>query len=192
MTCPAHLCFFISLVRDISFCSLQEFDFVLSDMALEVIGDFAVVWLLSPKKSFTPQANTAFARYINNLPGHCLQVCKRSFAYMARNSQSQDRHCCAPTCPVPQSTAVSSYATPCKSNVNIKRYNLTLLRLCIAIQPLHSISPTRLLTSLIQTPQQQITDIMTFSPLNSCQHYACASARVAQSYLTELLAYNLL
>ena len=53
---------------------LQEFDFVLSDMALEVIGDFAVVWLLSPKKSFSPQANTAFARYINNLPGHCLQV----------------------------------------------------------------------------------------------------------------------
>lgn len=53
---------------------MQEFDFVLSDMALEVIGDFAVVWLLSPKKSFSPQANTAVARYINRLPGHCLQV----------------------------------------------------------------------------------------------------------------------
>ena len=55
-------------------CCLQEFDFVLSDMALEVIGDFAVVWLLSPTRSFTPRAKSGLARYINALPGHALQV----------------------------------------------------------------------------------------------------------------------
>lgn len=54
---------------------LQEFDFVLSDMALEVIGDFAVVWLLSPTRSFSPVAKNSMARYINGLPGHALQVC---------------------------------------------------------------------------------------------------------------------
>ena len=54
---------------------LQEFDFVLSDMALEVIGDFAVVWLLSPTRSFSPTAKNSMARYINGLPGHALQVC---------------------------------------------------------------------------------------------------------------------
>ena len=53
---------------------LQEFDFVLSDMALEVIGDFAVVWLLSPTRSFSPTAKNSMARYINGLPGHALQV----------------------------------------------------------------------------------------------------------------------
>ncbi|KAL0037823.1 hypothetical protein WJX79_000567 [Trebouxia sp. C0005] len=51
----------------------KEFDFVLSDMALEVIGDFAVVWLLSPTRSFTPRAKSGLARYINALPGHALQ-----------------------------------------------------------------------------------------------------------------------
>ncbi|DBA68740.1 TPA: hypothetical protein ACH3X2_013437 [Trebouxia sp. C0005] len=54
----------------------KEFDFVLSDMALEVIGDFAVVWLLSPTRSFTPRAKSGLARYINALPGHALQVGK--------------------------------------------------------------------------------------------------------------------
>ncbi len=43
-------------------------------MALEVIGDFAVVWLLSPTRSFTPTAKSSLARYINALPGHALQV----------------------------------------------------------------------------------------------------------------------
>ncbi len=47
---------------------------MLSDMALEVIGDFAVVWLLSPTRSFTPRAKSGLARYINALPGHALQV----------------------------------------------------------------------------------------------------------------------
>ena len=48
---------------------------MLSDMALEVIGDFAVVWLLSPTRSFSPVAKNSMARYINGLPGHALQVC---------------------------------------------------------------------------------------------------------------------
>lgn len=48
---------------------------MLSDMALEVIGDFAVVWLLSPTRSFSPAAKNSMARYINGLPGHALQVC---------------------------------------------------------------------------------------------------------------------
>lgn len=52
----------------------KEFDFVLSDMALEVIGDFFVVWLLSPTRSFSPTAKSGLARYINALPGHALQV----------------------------------------------------------------------------------------------------------------------
>ncbi|KAL3155755.1 hypothetical protein ABBQ32_012772 [Trebouxia sp. C0010 RCD-2024] len=56
----------------------KEFDFVLSDMALEVIGDFAVVWLLSPTRSFSPAAKNSMARYINGLPGHALQVGKYS------------------------------------------------------------------------------------------------------------------
>lgn len=43
-------------------------------MALEVIGDFAVVWLLSPTRSFSPTAKNSMARYINGLPGHALQV----------------------------------------------------------------------------------------------------------------------
>lgn len=47
---------------------------MLSDMALEVIGDFAVVWLLSPTRSFSPVAKNSMARYINGLPGHALQV----------------------------------------------------------------------------------------------------------------------
>ena len=44
-------------------------------MALEVIGDFAVVWLLSPTRSFSPVAKNGLARYINALPGHAMQVC---------------------------------------------------------------------------------------------------------------------
>lgn len=48
---------------------------MLSDMTLEVIGDFAVVWLLSPTRSFSPTAKNSMARYINGLPGHALQVC---------------------------------------------------------------------------------------------------------------------
>jgi hypothetical protein len=48
---------------------------VASDMALEVIGDFAIVWLLSPRKNFSPRAASALSRAIAGLPAHCLQVC---------------------------------------------------------------------------------------------------------------------
>ncbi|KAK9824347.1 hypothetical protein WJX72_009595 [[Myrmecia] bisecta] len=52
----------------------KEIHFVASDMALEVIGDFAIVWLLSPSRSFKPPSNNSAARWINGLPGHALQV----------------------------------------------------------------------------------------------------------------------
>ena len=45
-----------------------------------VIGDFFIVWLLSPKASFAPRANTAFARAIAGLPAHALQVGSYSLA----------------------------------------------------------------------------------------------------------------
>jgi len=41
---------------------------------LAMIGEFAVVWLQSPTRSFTPRAKSGLARYINALPGHALQV----------------------------------------------------------------------------------------------------------------------
>lgn len=64
----------MGITNETGVVTLQEFDFVLSDMALEVIGDFAVVWLLSPTRSFSPPAKSGLARYINALPGHALQV----------------------------------------------------------------------------------------------------------------------
>lgn len=52
---------------------MQEAPFVLSDLALEVLGDFSLVWLLSPKVSFkTP--STGIGSVISKLPGHCFQV----------------------------------------------------------------------------------------------------------------------
>jgi hypothetical protein len=58
---------------------LQEIDFVVSDLSLEVIGDFAIVWLLSPKKSFGALPTGGLARMARKLPGHALQVrrCRR-------------------------------------------------------------------------------------------------------------------
>ena len=47
---------------------------VLSNMALEVIGNFAIVWLQSPARSFIPTAKSGLAHYINALPGHAPQV----------------------------------------------------------------------------------------------------------------------
>ena len=56
-------------------CSLvQEIDFVMSDLSLEIIGDFAIVWLLSPKKVFTAAPTSAIGRITSKLPGHALQV----------------------------------------------------------------------------------------------------------------------
>ncbi len=52
----------------------QEIDFVMSDLSLEIIGDFAIVWLLSPKKTFTAAPTSALGLAISKLPGHALQV----------------------------------------------------------------------------------------------------------------------
>ncbi len=52
----------------------QEIDFVASDLSLEIIGDFAIVWLLSPKVSFKPLPKSVLARAYKALPGHCLQA----------------------------------------------------------------------------------------------------------------------
>ena len=45
-----------------------------SDIALEVIGDFAVVCLLSPKCSFKQRPKSGLSRAISGLPGHAFQV----------------------------------------------------------------------------------------------------------------------
>ena len=47
---------------------------VASDMALEVIADVTVVWLLSTKRSFKQPSKSAFARWSAALPAHALQV----------------------------------------------------------------------------------------------------------------------
>jgi len=52
----------------------REINFVASDMSLEVIGDFFIVWLLSPKANFAPRATSAAARALASLPAHALQV----------------------------------------------------------------------------------------------------------------------
>ena len=53
---------------------LQEIDFVASDLSLEIIGDFAIVWLLSPRKSFRPLPKSVLGRVYKALPGHALQA----------------------------------------------------------------------------------------------------------------------
>ena len=47
---------------------------VASDLALEIFGDFIVVWILSPKKTFAQAPNKGLSRAIEGLPGHVLQV----------------------------------------------------------------------------------------------------------------------
>lgn len=53
---------------------MQEIDFVMSDLSLEIIGDFAIVWLLSPKKSFAAAPTGGVSQFASRLPGHSLQV----------------------------------------------------------------------------------------------------------------------
>ncbi|KAA8491515.1 Protein RETICULATA-RELATED 1, chloroplastic [Porphyridium purpureum] len=48
----------------------KEFDFYLSDIALEIIGDFVLVWLLSPSASFGPATKASF---LSRLPSHVFQ-----------------------------------------------------------------------------------------------------------------------
>ena len=55
-------------------CAMQEIDFVASDLSLEIIGDFAIVWLLSPRKSFRPLPRSVLGRVYKALPGHALQA----------------------------------------------------------------------------------------------------------------------
>jgi len=52
----------------------KELPLVASDMALELICNFAVVWLLSPKRILTPQPTDRISKAIASLPGHFLQV----------------------------------------------------------------------------------------------------------------------
>mmetsp|Transcript_6379 Transcript_6379/g.18369 ORF Transcript_6379/g.18369 Transcript_6379/m.18369 type:complete len:366 (-) Transcript_6379:765-1862(-) len=51
----------------------KEINFVLSDLALEVVGDVAIVWLLSPKVSFKGKPLSAMSKWAGNLPGFALQ-----------------------------------------------------------------------------------------------------------------------
>lgn len=50
---------------------------MLSDLALEVVGDTAIVWLLSPKAAFGARPTGGLARFTASLPGYCLQVSPR-------------------------------------------------------------------------------------------------------------------
>ncbi|KAJ8903829.1 hypothetical protein NDN08_000362 [Rhodosorus marinus] len=53
----------------------KEFDFYLSDIALELVGDFALVWLLSPAMRFAgPPAAGSFSHFIEGVPKHALQL----------------------------------------------------------------------------------------------------------------------
>mmetsp|Transcript_24726 Transcript_24726/g.97643 ORF Transcript_24726/g.97643 Transcript_24726/m.97643 type:complete len:349 (-) Transcript_24726:3327-4373(-) len=53
----------------------KEFDFYLSDIALELVGDFALVWLLSPAMRFaSPPVAGTFGHFIDRVPKHALQI----------------------------------------------------------------------------------------------------------------------
>ena len=47
---------------------------MLSDLALEVVGDAAIVWLLSPKAAIAPRPASGLSRLTLSLPGYFLQV----------------------------------------------------------------------------------------------------------------------
>ena len=55
-------------------CAPQEMSFVASDMALEVIGDVAIVWCLSPRLRLGSRPVTGFTRWLSSLPGSSVQV----------------------------------------------------------------------------------------------------------------------
>lgn len=59
---------------DITCSAGQEMPFVLSDLALEVLGNFCLVWLLSPRRVFKQSTGTGLTLFVSKLPGHCLQV----------------------------------------------------------------------------------------------------------------------
>ena len=45
-----------------------------SDMALEVIGDFSIVWFLSPALCLSGRSSSAFGRWTAALPASALQA----------------------------------------------------------------------------------------------------------------------
>ena len=53
---------------------LQEMSFVASDMALEIIGDIAIVWFLSPQLRLGRLPSSGFAKWTAALPGSSAQV----------------------------------------------------------------------------------------------------------------------
>mmetsp|Transcript_7652 Transcript_7652/g.23174 ORF Transcript_7652/g.23174 Transcript_7652/m.23174 type:complete len:208 (+) Transcript_7652:736-1359(+) len=59
----------------------KEFDFYLSDIALEIVGDFALVWLLSPAMRFAPPPPAdSIGAFLNRMPRHALQQGRFSLA----------------------------------------------------------------------------------------------------------------
>lgn len=70
----------------------KEIPFVMSDLALEVLGDLSMVWLLSPRRSFKRLPAKGLARKIAMLPGHCYQsgnfsLGQRGITILYRGSQ---------------------------------------------------------------------------------------------------------
>jgi len=51
----------------------KELDFVFSDMMLEIVADFSLVWLLSPSRMLGKAPTGAFLGAIRSLPGHMFQ-----------------------------------------------------------------------------------------------------------------------
>jgi len=62
----------------------KELDFVASDVMLEIVADFSLVWLLSPALNLRPIPTGKLARTIATLPGHASQ--KGAFALWQRAS----------------------------------------------------------------------------------------------------------
>lgn len=62
----------------------KELDFVASDIMLEIVADFSLVWLLSPALNLRPVPSGKLARTIASLPGHASQ--KGAFAVWQRAS----------------------------------------------------------------------------------------------------------
>ena len=52
----------------------QEMSFVASDMALEIIGDVAIVWFLSPQLRLGSLPSSGVARWTRSLPASAVQV----------------------------------------------------------------------------------------------------------------------
>ena len=69
---------------------------MLSDLSLEVIGDFAIIWLLSPKKSFGRAPQGGLSHFASGLPGHTLQVSMLCQYNPSAHNLVSHRQCCLP------------------------------------------------------------------------------------------------